>query len=556
MLLLQIYHPARDRIFGAVTTPDTASAGLDLAALNRWPIRAAAHTLGIGLLLAVLAALPMAPSDLDRHQFPKETLWHAAVFIAVLLARPWPGLGSRRSQRFALVLFGGWSVITMVVAANPWLAWRAVTLTTTSLIALHTARYVAAAGAASVLIGWAATAAAAGAITGLAQAFGFEHSFFNELRAPGGTLGNRNFLAHIAAAALPVHAYLMVTARRRNLPLVAIGMAACMAMLVMSRSRAGWLAALAGTVVMLFAIWLARRSAGVSLPRSRLMLILVTPAIAVGAAVLVPTTLEWRSDSPYTDTLGNIANFREGSGRGRMLQYRNSLKLTQQHPVLGVGPGNWALHYGSVAPRNDPSFARNDVVPLNPWPSSDAVALLAERGIPGALAALLLVFACGWRAVPAVRAGDARALGGAALAGTIASLGVAGMFDAVLLLAVPAGFAAITIGALLSRADGDVVSVVQVRRSKAAAILVVLVGAGLIRSAAQTAAYVVAGDGSSRQRLERAVFLDPFNYQLQIRLARGPCRAARPHAAAALRLAPTWPAAQAAARRCGVKSGD
>lgn len=512
--------------------------------------------LGLGLVLVVLVALPVAPSDLDRHQFPKETLWHATVLLAVLLARPWPALGLGPAQRLALLALGGWSVVTLCFADNPWLAFRAVSLTITALIALLVARHVASAGASRILLGWAAMAAATAAATGLAQAAGIEHQFFNELRAPGGTLGNRNFLAHLAAASIPIQSLLIFTARRRWVPLPTIGLALSSAMLVLSRSRAGWLAALAAIGVMFVTIAIAKRSAGVDLSRKRLFTALLTPVVAIALAVLAPTTLEWRSDSPYTETLGNLANYREGSGRGRLLQYRNTLELVRQHPVVGVGPGNWPLHYGSVAPRNDPSFARNDVVPLNPWPSSDAVALVSERGIPGLLAALLLALACCWRVIPAMRAGDRRALGGAALAGTTVAIGVAGMFDAVLLLAVPAGFAAVCIGALLSEADGAGEAVPTPRNGVMLLLLVIPVALGLFRSATQTTAYLIAGDGSTRTRLERAAVIDPFNYQLRIRLARGPCRTSREHARAALRLAPTWPAAQAAARRCGVSPND
>src|SRR5690606_29247955 len=183
----------------------------------------------------------------------------------------------------------------------------------------------------------------------------------------------------------------------------------------------------------------------------------------------------------------------EGSGRGRLLQYRNSLELVRQNPVLGVGPGNWALHYGSVAPRNDPSFARNDVVPLNPWPSSDAIAMVSERGVPGLLAALLVALSCCWRAIPALRAGDRRALGGAALAGTLVAIGVAGMFDAVLLLAVPAGFAAISIGALLSEADGGDNESPSSRYGLVSLLLAVLLAQVLFRSAPPHADYLLAG---------------------------------------------------------------
>lgn len=538
------------------TAPAIAPA-LDLIALRRWPITAAAHMLGLGVVLAVLMALPVAPSDLDRHQFPKETLFHLGVFLAVLVARPWPALGTRRATWAAVVALACWSAVSATMATNPWLSLRATTLTITALAALVTARHLAALGAATILLGWAATAAGLGAATGLLQALGVEHPFFNELRAPGGTFGNRNFLAHLAAAALPLLAYLILTVRRWSaLTLAAVGVACCAAALVLTRSRAGWLAALTGVAISVGMLLYSRWRVGVPLRTGRvLVLVLMAPA-GVAAAMLLPNTLEWRSDSPYTDTLGNLANYREGSGRGRLLQYQNSLELARRQPILGVGPGNWALHYGDVAPRGDPSFARNDVVPLNPWPSSDWVAVVAERGVPGLLAALLLGVSLLWRGLAGIRAGGERGLGGAALVGTLAAVAIAGMFDAVLLLAVPAAWSAVALGALLSRADGDAPGTVQpVRRTAGATLLIVLVGIGAFRSTMQTAAYALAGDGSSRARLERAALVDPFNYQLRIRLARGACRQARPHAKAAVKLAPSWPAARAAARRCGVATG-
>lgn len=537
----------------AATFPTPASA-LDLGAVRRWPITAAAHLLGACVTLAVLVALPEAPSDLDRHQFPKETVFHLGVFLAVLLARPWPPFRVRRATGLGVAALMLWSAFSSVAALNPWLALRATTLTITALVALITARHLAAAGAGTILLGWAAAAAGLGASTGLLQALGVEHSFFNELRSPGGTFGNRNFLAHLAAAAMPLLGYLILTVRRRGgLILCALAVACCSAGLVLTRSRAGWLAAIIGVAVAATALVYSRWHVGVPLRPGRVMLLAMMLPTGIAAAMLLPNTLEWRSDSPYTDTLGNLANYREGSGRGRLLQYQNSLELTRAHPWLGVGPGNWALRYGDVAPRGDPSFARNDVVPLNPWPSSDWVAIASERGIPGVLAALLMGSSLLWRALVGIRAGGERGLGGAALVGTLAALSVAGLFDAVLLLAVPAGFAAIAIGALLSRADGDSTEFAPAVHARGASMLVLLVGIGLARSAMQTTGYLVAGDGGSRSRLERAALIDPFNYQLRIRLARGNCRQARPHAAAAVKLAPTWPAARAAARRCGVE---
>jgi O-antigen ligase len=523
--------------------------------VQRWPRTAAAHVLGVSLLLAVLAALPVAPSDLDRHQFPKETLAHLGVFLAVLLVRPWPLLDRRRALQLGACVLVGWSIVTAVLATNPWLGWRAAALTATALVAFGTAHALARAGAGPIILAWVALAAVAGAATGLAQALGAEHPFFSRLRAPGGTFGNRNFLAHLAAAALPLLAWMMLQARRRvGVVLAAVGIAAMSAGLVLTRSRAGWLAAIAGIATMAVALVLARRGAGVPLRPRRVLLLGVMLGAGAVLAIVTPNTLEWRSDSPYSDTLGNLANYREGSGRGRLLQYQNTLELVRRHPVFGVGAGNWALHYGEVAPRGDPSFASNDVVPLNPWPSSDWLAVASERGAPAVLAIILLGVAVLWRALGGIRAGGDRAVAGATLAATVAALGVAGLFDAVLLLAIPAYFAALACGALLAAADGDSHDGVPAR-SPRAALLVLLVALGLARSAMQTTAYLTAGNGASRARLARAAVIDPFSYQLRIRLARGPCRTSRDHARAAVTLAPTWPAARAAARRCGIRDG-
>lgn len=534
-------------------TTDPLASGLDHTAADRWPRRAAAHLLGAGLVVAVLLALPVAPSDLDRHQFPKETIFHLAVFLAVVLARPWPASGTSRALRIGALGLASWTAVSALFATNPWLALRATTLTITGLAALLTARHVAAYGGAAILLGWAAAAGGLGAATGLAQAFGMEHPFFAELRAPGGTFGNRNFLAHLAAAALPVIMLLLLTSRRRVLVVIAGGGAAAIAAaLVLTRSRAGWLAAGTGMAVLALALLFAHRRAGVPITARRIGLAIALVVTGLALAVSLPNALEWRSASPYADTLGNLTNFREGSGRGRLLQYRNTLELARRHPIVGVGPGNWPLHYGDVAPRNDPSWASNDVVPLNPWPSSDWMALTSERGLPAVLAALVLGLALLWRGWRGIASGGHRAVHGAALAGTITALFVAGAFDAVLLLSVPVLFGAVTVGALLHGADGDAMAPPARPSPRWATLLALLVAVGLVRSAMQTTAYLVAGDGSDRDRMERAALIDPFNYQLRIALGRrGPCREARRHAEAALDLAPTWRAPQRAVARCG-----
>jgi hypothetical protein len=117
-----------------------------------------------------------------------------------------------------------------------------------------------------------------------------------------------------------------------------------------------------------------------------------------------------------------------------------------------VGPGNWFVHYPRVTRRGDPAYAAQDIIPTNPWPSSDWVALLVERG---AMGAVLLLLAGAAVVASALRGtggrSDPRAAG--AVAGMMAAAFVCGSFDAVLILAAPSYLVFATVGALVPPMD-------------------------------------------------------------------------------------------------------
>jgi hypothetical protein len=123
------------------------------------------------------------------------------------------------------------------------------------------------------------------------------------------------------------------------------------------------------------------------------------------------------------------------------------------NPLLGVGPGNWPEVYPDYAVRNDPSMARSAPgTTANPWPSSDWVAYIAERGFPAAALLILAVAGIGIstaRRLLAARDAD-EAILAAGLLATLAAALVAGMFDAVLLLAAPTLLIWAALGALWS----------------------------------------------------------------------------------------------------------
>src|SRR4029077_801619 len=101
--------------------------------------------------------------------------------------------------------------------------------------------------------------------------------------------------------------------------------------------------------------------------------------------------LRWRSDNPYLDSVRGVANYEKGSGRGRLVQYGSSLRMAAHHPIFGVGPGNWRVVYPAFVSAGDPSLDPSQGgMTYNPWPSSDWIAFISERGL---ISAILLALA-------------------------------------------------------------------------------------------------------------------------------------------------------------------
>ena len=524
--------------------------------------RAASAVIQAAAFGIVLAALPYPIFQLDRYTFPKEAVLTAAALAASLLCLS----SARRLTVFAVdALLAGFlalSLVSTLLATNGWLAFRALGVSAAGAALFWCARTVARAGRADLLLLSLAAAVVLGAITGLAQAYGLvETSLASLSRAPGGTFGNRNFMAHLVAMGLPLLLYVSLASRSRAgfvIGSAGIGLAA--AALVLSRSRAAWLGA--GACLVFLAVeglWVGRLWDDARL-RRRVRRLAGLAAAGLLLALVLPNRLNWRSDSPYLESLAGVANYKEGSGRGRLIQWGNTLTMAAQHPLLGVGPGNWPVFYPKYMSRGDPSFDRDDIIPTNPWPSSDWMAVLSERGFP-ALALLLLVGAAiALGAWARIRRGPSSvpAMADLTIVATLIALAVVGAFDAVLLLPVPTLFAWTVIGALTSSAR-PIREIPLTPRSRRMVMLGVgVVGAVfLARSLAQTVAIGAFGDGK-RAAMESALAIDPGSYRIRMLLGRawaraGRCDRAVPHAAAARKMFPNHPAPARLLRTCGVR---
>jgi O-antigen ligase len=502
-----------------------------------------------GAIAVVLAASTHRLFDLDRFFVPKELVLHLTATLAGLLTLRSIARSAVTKVDVALTAYLLLSVTAALFAQNPWLAMRALALSASGILLFWVARALRDAGLATPLLNALALAVVLAATTSLLQAYGVRLELFSLSRAPGGTLGNRNFVAHAAAFGFPV---VLLAALRAGSSLGYLaggaGAAAVTASLVLTRSRAAWLAFAAMAVVFLFSTFRFDRRTNL-----RLLGVLVLIGGGVAAALLLPNRLRWNSDNPYLESVKGVVNYEEGSGRGRLIQYQQSMLMAVRTPLVGVGPGNWAVEYPEHAARRDPSLDPNTPgMTYNPWPSSDWVAFVAERGL---FAAALLAFAF---VMLALRREEDPLVAAARVATVVAAV-VAGAFDAVLLLALPALLVWTALGALsggaaaASAADIETAEPdgLRARRSRwIVAVLVLLLSlGGALRSGGQLAAMQIFATRSDRASLERAAMLDPGNFRVRLRLARSGKRAARcAHAVAAKRL---YPNAEAARRLAG-----
>ena len=258
-------------------------------------------------------------------------------------------------------------------------------------------------------------------------------------------------MAHLVAMGLPLLLFLAVEARGRlRFIVAAAGVAIAAAALVLSRSRAAWLGTgLGATFLVIEGLWIGRLWADDRLRRRVLQL----TGVGLGwrsLAIVLPNRLNWRSDSPYLDSLTGVTNYKEGSGRGRLIQYGNTLDMAAHHPSSAWVPATGRCSIRGSCRRAIPSFDADDFIPTNPWPSSDWMAIASERGFPAL--ALLALHGHLHRArrvgPPAPPSGGRPGAHRRDDRGTLSSLAVVGAFDAVLLLPIPTLFAWTIVGAL------------------------------------------------------------------------------------------------------------
>lgn len=480
--------------------------------------RVACVVICVGLVACVLAFADSGWlfADVDRFDYPKELVMHACVLAAAALC-------ALAARRIALSLvdtlwlaFLGLSLVSMIAASPPnlWMAARAIALSVTTAAAFWTARFLVGHGYRRALLVTAVVAVVLAALTVLLDAYGVTKMSLVG-RAPSGTFGVRNYAGHAVAIGLPTLVVLaLATSSTRYLVAVAVGIAVCVAALVLTRSRASWLAT-ACSFVTLAIVHLAFRRKLPSIPLPRILAVVASVLVGVAIAVVVPTRLAWKSDNPNLDTLAGIVDTSSGTGRGRLLQYRNTAAMIGDHPAVGVGPAQWHIYYPVYAPAGDPSFGKRDVWNTPARPTSDWIGITAERGVAAALVLVSIFGLLALASIRAVRDGEPSAAGTLA---TCVVIAVVGALDCPLQMALPNYLAFVILAAapLTTRYAFDVGAVSRVIGCVFAAVLA---GAAILFCGRQIQALRVVYDRAPAHVWEHAAELSLGHQRLELAAA-------------------------------------
>ncbi|HVH42617.1 MAG TPA: O-antigen ligase family protein [Labilithrix sp.] len=508
----------------------------------------------------ILAALVCARVEWGSARSPVSA--HAHVFLAqelvlvlgaAVLAAAAAWLGLRRCRDAVTLAVGALvalEIASAATASDPWLALRSATLWISGLVVFTIAREI---GMNKRELALSALLLPLGLVAGsaLVEAVGVVR-LSAPRHAPGGLLGERNVAAELLVVSAPVLAYLAIVAGhvwRRRAALVVLTVAA--AAVVLARTRSAWLAGLALSLPL--AVLVLRRA---STPSERSRGGRVAGAIAVGIAIalVLPTTLRWKSAHPYRDSLVHLVDSSTPSGHGRLVQYATTARMAIGHPGLGVGPGNWATQYLAFARPGDPTI-HEGIVPVNRLPNSDVLGFAAERGLVAFGLLLALVVMLFRQAGPSA---ELRALRRATLLAVI----VASALDAVLQTPAALLFVAWTVGltsgtehpALAADgASGTARPRLGISPTFATACVALAILA--VPAMRRVASFDLAARARGSEDLERATILDPGDVGLRLVaaeswIAEGRCDRAREHLAAVARYSPSSPARRELEARC------
>lgn len=346
--------------------------------------------------------------------------------------------------------------------------------------------------------------------------------------------------------------------------MLVIVLAAVVAVIVLSRSRGAFFALLLISIALTVTSRWLPATVGPSRWRSTSVAWWTAIVVGAGAVLFTPNALNWKT-ADFVSSARRIADYQNGTGRGRVIQATTSFRMFQRNWATGVGAGNWSVRYPEYAQVDDPSVNLGAYYPGPQVPRNDVLALLAESGVVGGGLGVAFLLLLGKRTRALVRDSMlSNRSAGLTIAGMLLAVALLGLFDSVLRVAPTATIIALLIGVALGDGERDQLPGLAGRAGAFRFLWIGSVGSlivlsfALARGAAQdVSAMKIVNSFTSVADLERAVRVAPNNVEARAMLSfvlvsAGRCDLAEAHVQRAAALQPSSLLIKGFQEKCGI----
>ncbi len=244
------------------------------------------------------------------------------------------------------------------------------------------------------------------ALSGIAQYYGVMPFDIPGTLRPTGFSGNRNLFGAFLVLLMPWGVYYFFQSKGAWRAATIATLTLSVYALVLSQTRSAWLSfALMAVCFQILLLVFRHKLSGQTRRQWKKALLAGSMGLvaAVGLAFIsgknsqLANSLKWRVQTfislPAADA--EPANEAERNALERLYVWRHTLEMSQAHPWLGVGPGNWRVRFPEYGGSSAPSFEGIDQMRIRPH--NVYLGLASETGLPG----LLLFLAMGGLALAA-----------------------------------------------------------------------------------------------------------------------------------------------------------
>ena len=209
---------------------------------------------------------------------------------------------------------------------------------------------------------------------------------------PSATLGFRNIAAMYTIQILPFAFALFVLAQNRyTLGLSSVALVLLSAFLIYTRTRGAWLGLSVAsiiTILMWYKTSITQTDPQINKNKRYFLACICTISILL---MILPSGLKKQGPQSIDEkktTIGQtLQSFtQEGGDRGRFIVWQNTLPMIADHPILGVGLGNWPVHY--------PVYDKGQLITFQSAPERPHNTFLSIWSELGTLGLIIYVWFC------------------------------------------------------------------------------------------------------------------------------------------------------------------